>query len=429
MLPDQPVQPIGLLEDRLQELPSLRRVEPHLDLQQARHRGLDRREGRAEVVRHRGEQRGPRLAPSPHRAGRPRSPHRGGRARGRRRSGSRPPRAAGGPRERAPRGPGATAVRVPNVDLAARDRHLDGDALGRAGPRPHGPRTCDPPRWRSDRAARQAERIDERRRQIVQHAIQRLARERLGREQVQEPGLALATGRAVAFGDRAGHHPSHEQGHHEEDHERDHVVPVVDAEGVERLGEEVVEGQEAEHRAADPRPDPSGDRRGHDGQQEQRDRARARARAGRSGRARARARGPRPRSRRPAPASLRPEPAPTARSCGHATASLRLLHADARRLSRVVYAARTDAWGEEEAPWPPRLRQPEPRADATPTPRPRIRRSPEPRGPVAPVEAPRARPGAADGAAQARAARQADRPGGLRVGQPVLGPPTRPRRS
>ena len=87
-----------------------------------------------------------------------------------------------------------------------------------------------PGRGGLDRATRQAERIDERRREIVQHPIQRLAGERLGREQVQQAGLALATGRAVAFGDGAGDHPAHEQGHHEEDDERDHVVPVVDAE-------------------------------------------------------------------------------------------------------------------------------------------------------------------------------------------------------
>ena len=57
MLPDQPVQPVGLLEDRREELSLLRRVVHGRGVQQARHPRLDRRERRPQVVRDRGEHR------------------------------------------------------------------------------------------------------------------------------------------------------------------------------------------------------------------------------------------------------------------------------------------------------------------------------------------------------------------------------------
>ncbi len=263
---DQPVEPVGLLEDRLQELSHLARVEPDVCLQQAAHRGLDRCQRRAEIVGHRGEQRRARLAPLHVQPG-------GGDLRieasalqvdrDLARSGLDQPAIL---RDEL-LGSGARGREGSELDLAAPDRHFDRRARDRVGsPPPDVVRAAG--RRGDDRATGQAKRIDQRGREVVQHPFERLAGQRLGREQVEQARLAFATGRAVAFGHGAGHHPSDEQRDHQEDHERHHVVAVVDAQGVERLGEEVVDGQEPEQRAPDPRPDPSDDGGDHHGQQE-----------------------------------------------------------------------------------------------------------------------------------------------------------------
>ena len=58
---DQVVEPVGAVVDRLEQLASRRRCEVHVALQQAAHRRLDRRERRAQIVRHRREECGPQL--------------------------------------------------------------------------------------------------------------------------------------------------------------------------------------------------------------------------------------------------------------------------------------------------------------------------------------------------------------------------------
>ena len=55
------IEPVGAVVDGLEQLPSGGRREVHVALQQAAHRRLDRRERRAQIVRHRGEQRGPQF--------------------------------------------------------------------------------------------------------------------------------------------------------------------------------------------------------------------------------------------------------------------------------------------------------------------------------------------------------------------------------
>ncbi len=181
-----------------------------------------------------------------------------------------------------------------------------------------GPRPADLVRatrsGRDDRTTRQAKRIDERGGQVVEDAIERLTGQGLRGEQVQEPCLSLPAGRPVPFRHGARDHPTDQQCDHEEDHERDHVVSVVHAEGMERLGEEVVQEQEAEHRAADPRPDPSGDRSGHDGEQEQRRGAELVLGLNDQGDPERQRRGQRPRSRPPGHERPRRAPAPTVRS-------------------------------------------------------------------------------------------------------------------
>src|SRR4249920_738383 len=113
-------------------------------------------------------------------------------------------------------------------------------------------------------------------------------------------------------------------------------------------------------------------------------RHRARARAGRSGRAPARARAPAPRSREPSPENPRPEPAPSGRSWGHATASLRVLHAD-RPTLHAPFTPRGRTLVVREEPMATKLRQDEPRtvetAVETAVEAPPSRRRPEPRGP------------------------------------------------
>src|SRR4249919_2974827 len=112
-------------------------------------------------------------------------------------------------------------------------------------------------------------------------------------------------------------------------------------------------------------------------------RHRARARAGRSGRAPARARAPAPRSREPSPENPRPEPAPSGRSWGHATASLRVLHAD-RPTLHAPFTPRGRTLVVREEPMATKLRQDEPRtvetAVETAVEAPPSRRRPEPRG-------------------------------------------------
>ena len=58
---DEPVQPVGLLEHGREQLVLLRRVVDRVGVEQAGDAGLDRRERRAQVVRHAREQRGAEL--------------------------------------------------------------------------------------------------------------------------------------------------------------------------------------------------------------------------------------------------------------------------------------------------------------------------------------------------------------------------------
>jgi hypothetical protein len=248
----QPVQAVGLLEHRLQQLARLRLVEPHVDLQQAGDGGLDRGERCPKVVRDGREQCRTRLAGLRLEPGiGDLSVEAGAFEVGR--------DLAGGRLQEAPilRGGfvptlGRRGQRAERV-LPARDRKLGSTRL-------RGPRTGSTHvvgaagSFGMDGAARQSQGIDERGGQIVQYALERFARQGLGREQVEEPRLALAAGRSVAFGDGTRHHPPDQHRHDEEHDERDDVVPVVDPKRVQRLREEVVEEQEPQQRAADAGP-------------------------------------------------------------------------------------------------------------------------------------------------------------------------------
>ena len=68
----EPIQPIGLAADGLEQLHLLGAIEPGRGIEQHRCRGADRRRGRAQVVRHRGEEAGPRLLDLRRVAGAPR---------------------------------------------------------------------------------------------------------------------------------------------------------------------------------------------------------------------------------------------------------------------------------------------------------------------------------------------------------------------
>ena len=100
--------------------------------------------------------------------------------------------------------------------------------------------------------------------------FERLSRERLRREQVQEARLALPPRRPEALVHGPRDHRAHHEGDDQEGDDGDDVVAVVHAERVQRLREEVVEREEPEHRAPHPRPDPADHRRRDDGEEEQR---------------------------------------------------------------------------------------------------------------------------------------------------------------
>ena len=181
-------------------------------------------------------------------------------------------------------------------------------------------RTSDLPPSARDRAARQAKRIEQRRREIVEDAIERLAGEEPCRGQVQEPRLALPTGRAVAFGHAARPPTPRARARRGRARARPRLRGC-DPERVERLGEEEDEGRGSRAASSRSPPRSPGHRGGHDGEQEERDGRRAALGLNDQGESE--------RERRDATAEatigsareLHRGPASTARSRRHATAS------------------------------------------------------------------------------------------------------------
>ena len=268
---EETVEPVGLLQHRLQQVAALRVVVRGVVLEQTRDRRLDRRERRPQVVGDRGEQRGPRLVglrvepghvhlrvePGPLQRDRDLS-------RGRleqpqvlaadRRL------ALGADHDQRPEHLAADVEGEPAL-LAGRRVVTGLDDLVRAAPRP-----------RPDLAPREVQRPEQRAGEVLQDPFEALAREDLGGQVAEQPRLALATGRPGPLLERPGDERTHDRRDHEERDQRDRVLGVGDAQRVQRLGEEVVDAQQAEDRRDQPAPQ-TADRRGDDdAQQVDRDR-------------------------------------------------------------------------------------------------------------------------------------------------------------
>ena len=291
----------------------------------------------------------------------------------------------------------------------ARRRVLAGlDDLVRAAPRP-----------RSDLAPREVQRAEQRSGEVLQDAFEALARQDLGGQVAQQPRLALALSRPRPLLERPGDERAHDRRDHEERDQRDRVLGVGDAQRVQRLGEEVVDAQQAEDRRDQAAPQ-AADRRGDD-DAEQVDRDRPELPPRLQDEAETRRDGGREQGGAHRPhlgGSLQvPEHAHTL----NATAWLRVLHA----LGGRFHTTFTHAGARSEGEHPPAsrdhpatpdragsraaARHPPARAAVAR----RGRRAPAARnGSRAQAGVPRA--GAPDRAAQARAARQAHGPRGVR---------------
>ena len=180
---------------------------------------------------------------------------------------------------RARRPIGRSALEGPERDRAhdERDQRLGTVGLDARTLRPRVQRL--PVELHQDVAGRQAERIEQDVREVVEHAIGDLAGQELGREVPEEPGLALPPGRAVAVLGRTPDQETDDQRDHEEHDRGHHVLGAVELQR-EPLGPEQERQRDGrDHRRQQAAPEPSGDRRDHAGQQEHGDRAGGAARA------------------------------------------------------------------------------------------------------------------------------------------------------
>ena len=97
------------------------------------------------------------------------------------------------------------------------------------------------------------------------------------RELVEPPRCAHALDRDLRLIAHATRERRDDHGDGQEDHECQQLVRLGDREGVERLDEEEVVGEERQHRSVDRRPDAERHRREHHGQQKDHGQVRERA--------------------------------------------------------------------------------------------------------------------------------------------------------
>ena len=126
------------------------------------------------------------------------------------------------------------------------------DDLVRAAPRPS-----------ADLAPREVQRAEQRAGEVLQDAFEALAQQDLGGQVAEQSRLALAASRPRPLLERPRDERAHDRRDHEERDQRDRVLGVGNAQRVERLGEEVVDAQQAEDRR-DQAARQTADRRGDD---------------------------------------------------------------------------------------------------------------------------------------------------------------------
>ena len=117
-------------------------------------------------------------------------------------------------------------------------------------------------------AAQQLERLDQRRGEVVEDAIERFARQELRREVAEQPGITLALGRALPFIDHPRDQQPDDRAHHQEHDSRDGVLHARDPEArtsgaVKKNVKPSEQSTGGDHAC----PDPAGRRREHDRQE------------------------------------------------------------------------------------------------------------------------------------------------------------------
>ena len=97
-----------------------------------------------------------------------------------------------------------------------------------------------------DLASGKPERVQERRCEIREHALERVSGQQLRRAMVEQPRLLLATRSSSSLVKRTSEERSHDRRDDEKDDQRNAVLPLVDTKGVVRRREEEVQAEEGE---------------------------------------------------------------------------------------------------------------------------------------------------------------------------------------